>query len=169
MASAILIATEKTLAERVDKLLHEQLSLLPRREIARESLRRYGAIFLVKNLDEAITLANRIAPEHLELQVQDPWELLGRIEHAGAVFLGDYSPEAVGDYFAGPNHVLPTAGTARFASALGVQNFVKKTSVISYSRVAINRDGAGIMRLAELEGLQAHAESVRVRLNDQVG
>lgn len=167
MASAILIATNRDLATRVSRLLHEKLPLLPRQEIARESLARYGAIFLVENLEAAIALANRIAPEHLELQVRDPWIHLGRIEHAGAVFLGDHSPEAIGDYFAGPNHVLPTAGTARFASALGVDNFLKKTSVIAYSRTAINRDGAGIVRLAELEGLQAHAESVRVRLKGQ--
>jgi histidinol dehydrogenase len=170
MASAILITTEKSLAKHVGEFLNKQLVALPRREIARGSLDRYGAAFLVEDLNAAVALANRLAPEHLELQVLDPWALLGRIEHAGAVFLGNYSPEAVGDYFAGPNHVLPTAGTARFASALGVENFLKKTSVISYSKEALNRDGAGIMRLAELEGLQAHAASVRVRLeNDTVG
>jgi histidinol dehydrogenase len=165
MASAILITIDRSLAIRVGEFLHKQLSNLPRREIAKRSLDRYGAAFLVEDIDGAVALANRLAPEHLELQVLDPWALLGRIEHAGAVFLGNYSPEAVGDYFAGPNHVLPTAGTARFASALGVENFLKKTSVISYSREALNRDGTGIVRLAELEGLQAHAASVRVRLD----
>lgn len=115
-------------------------------------------------MEDAIRLSNRIAPEHLELQLRDPWSHLGKIEHAGAVFLGDATPEAVGDYFAGPNHVLPTAGTARFASALGVENFLKRTSVISYSKTALERDGRAIIRMAELEGLGAHAASVRIRL-----
>jgi histidinol dehydrogenase len=164
MASAVLITTDAVLAEKAVDSVRGQLSQLPRRELARESLQRFGAVFLVKSLDEAVRLANRIAPEHLEIQTADPWSLLGKIEHAGAVFLGDSTPEAVGDYYAGPNHVLPTAGTARFASALGVENFLKRTSVISYSREALERDGDAIIRLAELEGLEAHAASVRVRL-----
>ena len=164
MASAVLITTDPVLAEKAVDSVRGQLSQLPRRELARESLQRFGAVFLVKSLDEAVRLANRIAPEHLEIQTVDPWSLLGKIEHAGAVFLGDSTPEAVGDYYAGPNHVLPTAGTARFASALGVENFLKRTSVISYSREALERDGDAIIRLAEREGLEAHAASVRVRL-----
>ena len=166
MASAVLITTSAALAERTRQSLDEQLRQLPRNEIARESLERYGAFFLVADLDAAIGLANRIAPEHLELQVRDPWSCLGKITHAGAVFLGDYTPEAVGDYFAGPNHVLPTAGTARFASALGVDNFLKRTSVIAYSRSALQRDAEAILRLAELEGLEAHAASVRIRMKE---
>jgi histidinol dehydrogenase len=164
MASAVLITTDGLLAEKTAESLHSQLSQLPRNEIARQSLERYGACFLVADLDTGIDLANRIAPEHLELQVQDPWSNLGKIRNAGAVFLGDYTPEAVGDYFAGPNHVLPTAGTARFASALGVENFLRRTSVISYSRTALQRDAAAILRLAEVEGLGAHGASVRIRI-----
>ncbi|MHC1726549.1 MAG: histidinol dehydrogenase [Syntrophobacteraceae bacterium] len=164
MASAICITTEKDLASDTARCLAEQIAVLPRREIAAASLGRYGALFIVGSIDAAIGLANRIAPEHLELHLRDPLPWLGRIENAGAVFIGDHTPEAVGDYFAGPNHVLPTAGAARFASALGVDDFLKKTSVISYSREAFDRDGQSIIRLAELEGLHAHAESVRIRL-----
>jgi histidinol dehydrogenase len=166
MASAVLITTSSSLAKRTRRSLDEQLRQLPRNEIARASLENYGAFFLVADLDAAIALANRIAPEHLELQIRDPWLHLGKIAHAGAVFLGDFTPEAVGDYFAGPNHVLPTAGTARFASALGVDNFLKRTSVIAYSQSALHRDAEAILRLAELEGLEAHAASVRIRMKE---
>jgi len=166
MASGVLITSNRTVAEQTAQCLQRQLNRLPRKTIARESLDRYGAIFLVEDLRTAASLAGRIAPEHLELQVRDPWSLVGKIEHAGAVFLGENTPEAVGDYFAGPNHVLPTAGTARFASALGVEAFLKRTSVISYSRNALERDAEAIVRLAELEGLHAHAASVRIRLKD---
>ena len=166
MASAVLITTSFDLAGRVSQKLQEQLSGLPRSEVAMEALSRYGAIFVVKDLDQAIGLANRIAPEHLELQIEDPWSCIGKVEHAGAVFLGSYTPEAIGDYFAGPNHVLPTAGTARFASALGVENFLKRTSIVSYSRNALERDAGAIIRLAELEGLEAHAASVRIRMTE---
>jgi len=166
MASGVLITPSRKVAEQTVQCLERQLNRLPRKTIARESLDRYGAVFLVEDLDTAASLAGRIAPEHLELQVRDPWSLVGKIEHAGAVFLGENTPEAVGDYFAGPNHVLPTAGTARFASALGVEAFLKRTSVISYSRNALERDAEAIVRLAELEGLHAHAASVRIRLKD---
>jgi histidinol dehydrogenase len=164
MASSVLITTDRLIAEQTLQSLGRQLLHLPRNVIARESLENYGAFFLVSDLYTAIGLANRIAPEHLELQIRDPWSYLGKITHAGAVFLGECTPEAVGDYFAGPNHVLPTAGTARFASALGVENFLKRTSVIAYSRSALERDAHAIQRLAELEGLQAHAASIRVRI-----
>ena len=164
MASSVLITTDAALAERVGEALTAQLERLPRKSIAAEALQRYGAAFLVENLSEALALSNRIAPEHLELMVRNPWDHLGKVEHAGAVFLGEHTPEAVGDYFAGPNHVLPTAGTARFASALGVENFIKKTSVIAYSGEAFQRDAASIVRLAELEGLEAHAASIRIRM-----
>lgn len=164
MASAVLITTSRPLAESALTSLDRQLHQLPRVEIARESLERYGVFFLVEDLDAAMELANRLAPEHLELQVQDSWSHLGTITHAGAVFLGHYTPEAVGDYFAGPNHVLPTAGTVRFASALGVDNFLTRTSVIAYSRAALERDAGAIRQLAEREGLHAHAASVRIRL-----
>jgi histidinol dehydrogenase len=165
MASAVLITTSAALAKDVSRCLEEQLQLLPRADVARQALRQYGALFTVQNLDTALRLANSVAPEHLELQIRDPWPWLGKVQHAGAVFLGTNTPEPVGDYFAGPNHVLPTAGTARFASALGVENFLKRTSVVYYSREAFERDAPAIMRLAELEGLDAHAASVRVRLS----
>ena len=117
-----------------------------------------------KNIDAAIDLANRIAPEHLELQINEPFEFLGRIRNAGAVFLGHYTPEPMGDYIAGPSHVLPTAGTARFASALSVDHFIKTTSVIHYSREAFKREAKDVVRLAEIEALDAHARSIKVRL-----
>jgi len=164
MASAICIATSEALADKVLESLSVQLEKLPRKEIAAASLEQYGAVFVVNDVETAISLANRIAPEHLELHLKEPLPWLGKIENAGAVFIGDCTPEAVGDYFAGPNHVLPTAGTARFASALGVDDFLKKTSVISYSREAFDRDAQSIVRLAELEGLHGHAESVRRRM-----
>jgi histidinol dehydrogenase len=164
MASAICITTEESLARDVALGVSRQLSALSRSATAAASIERHGAVFVVESMDAALSLANRIAPEHLELHLKDPLPWLGRIENAGAVFIGDHSPEPVGDYFAGPNHVLPTAGTSRFASALGVDDFIKKTSVIAYSRAAFDRDADSIIRLAELEGLTAHAESVRIRL-----
>jgi len=124
---------------------------------------------VVRDVAAAIELANRMAPEHLELQLRDPFAHLGAIRNAGAVFLGEYTPEPVGDYVAGPNHVLPTAGTARFASALSVDNFVKRTSLIHYSADALRREAADILRLAEVEGLGAHANSIRVRLSRRPG
>ncbi|HSO59751.1 MAG TPA: histidinol dehydrogenase, partial [Desulfobacterales bacterium] len=133
MASAVLVTTRRELAQAVKAALSRQLAQLARAEIARESIRRFGAAIVVRDVAAAIALANRMAPEHLELQLRDPFAHLGAIRNAGAVFLGEYTPEPVGDYVAGPNHVLPTAGTARFASALSVDNFVKRTSLIHYS------------------------------------
>jgi histidinol dehydrogenase len=164
MASVVLLTPDATLARATSVALAEQLARLPRRQLAEEALAGFGALIVVPDLETAVDLANRIAPEHLELLVSQPYEFLGRIQNAGAVFLGHHSPEAVGDYFAGPNHVLPTAGTARFSSALGVNHFIKKTSLIAYSEKALHRDAQDIIRLAELEGLEAHANSVRIRL-----
>jgi histidinol dehydrogenase len=164
MASALLLTPDAQLAKATAATLEEQLARLPRGEVAEESLAAFGGIVLVSDLDSALALANKIAPEHLELLVEEPFQLLGKIQNAGAAFLGHYSPEPVGDYFAGPSHVLPTAGTARFASGLSVDHFIKKTSVISYSSEALRRDAADIMRLAGLEGLDGHARSVKVRL-----
>jgi histidinol dehydrogenase len=127
------------------------------------SLKSYGALIVVPDLSSAFVLANRIAPEHLELHVEDPMEYLALVRNAGAAFLGAHTPEPVGDYIAGPNHVLPTAGTARFASALSVAHFTKKTSVLYYGKQALKKDMADIIRLAEIEGLSAHAEAVRIR------
>ena len=164
LSSAILVTNSNQIARQVAIELGRQLAELPRRDIATDSLNRYGALLVVRDLADAITLANRIAPEHLELQVDEPFEYVGRIRNAGAVFLGHYTPEPVGDYIAGPNHVLPTAGTARFASALSVDHFLKTSSIIHYSREAFKREAADVMRLAEIEGLEAHARSIKVRL-----
>ena len=164
LSSALLITDSQKLAKAAVKEIKGQLANLPRAEIAGESLARYGAVIVVRNIAVAIEMANRIAPEHLELQTKDPFEIVGKIRNAGAVFLGDYTPEPVGDYIAGPNHVLPTAGTARFASALSVDNFIKKTSLIQYTKKAFQREAPDIIRLAEIEGLGAHAAAIKVRL-----
>jgi len=164
LASAILVTDSKATAKAVAATVDKQLENLARKEIARESLARFGAIMIVPDLDAAIELSNRIAPEHLELQIKDPFAYLGRIRNAGAVFMGNFTPEPVGDYIAGPNHVLPTAGTARFSSALSVDNFIKKTSLIQYSKAALKREARDIIRLAEIEGLGAHANSIKIRL-----
>jgi len=164
LSSAILVTDSGKIARQVAAEVDRQLVALPRRDIAQESLKRFGAVLVVRDLEEAIALGNRIAPEHLELQIDEPFEYVGRIRNAGAVFLGHYTPEPVGDYMAGPNHVLPTAGTARFASALSVDHFVKTSSIIHYSRTAFKREAADVIRLAETEGLDAHARSIKVRL-----
>ena len=163
-ALAMVITTSEQLANEVLKELELQLPQLPRAEIARTALAERGLILLADNLEQAIDLANEIAIEHLELQVAEPWQWLPRIRHAGAIFLGSWTPEAAGDYVAGPNHVLPTMGTARISSALGVETFLKKSSIISYSRQALEADADHIRRLAGLEGLTAHGNSVAVRL-----
>lgn len=164
LSSAILVTDSAKIAGQVAAEVAKQLAKLPRRDIAQQSLKRYGAVLVVNDLESAIVLANRIAPEHLELQIAEPFEYMGRIRNAGAVFLGNYTPEPIGDYLAGPNHVLPTAGTARFASALSVDHFVKTSSIIHYSRAAFKREAADVMRLAEIEGLDAHANSIKARL-----
>jgi histidinol dehydrogenase len=162
-SSALLITDSDPLAEATLEAIKGQLANLPRAEIARESLARYGAVIIVRNTDVAIELANRIAPEHLELQIKEPFEVVSKIRNAGAVFMGNYTPEPVGDYMAGPNHVLPTAGTARFASALSVDHFIKKINLIQYTQKAFRREAPDIIRLAEIEGLGAHAGSIKVR------
>jgi histidinol dehydrogenase len=163
-ASAVCVTVSGKLAEAVAGEVERQLAALPRRETARRALARFGAIFVVASLHEAIDVANTIAPEHLELAVERPERWLRDVRHAGAVFLGSHVPEALGDYVAGPNHVLPTGATARFGSPLGVYDFVKRTSIIGGTRRALGRLGPTVLRLAELEGLEAHARSVRVRL-----
>ena len=165
-ASAILITSSLALADAVAQEVEQQLSSLPRRAIAEESLANYGAIFLVENLPEACRIVNTLAPEHLELLTNDNDGLAERINHAGAVFFGPYSPEALGDYLAGPNHVLPTGRTARFSSALGVHDFVKRTSVIRYSREAFQDVAGSISVLADAEGLVGHARSALVRIRN---
>ena len=163
LASAILVSPERELLEATLAEVERQLSDLPRTEIARAAWETYGAAILVPDLAAGMDLANKIAPEHFELVVREPYLWLGKVRHAGAVFLGRYSPEPVGDYFAGPNHVLPTGGTARFYSPLDVDTFLKKVSVISYSAEALRRDAGHIVHLARREGLEAHARSVEVR------
>ena len=163
-ALALALVTEPELAPAIVAELERQLPELARADIARTALKARGLILEVGGLAEAIELANDIAIEHLELQVAEPWRWLAKIRHAGAIFLGSWTPEAAGDYVAGPNHVLPTMGTARIASALGVETFLKKSSIISYSREALIADGDHIRRLAALEGLTAHGNSVAVRL-----
>jgi len=165
MASAVLLTPSRALAEAVQAEVERQLDALPRRAIAAESVRRHGAILLTASLEEAIAISNRLAPEHLELMVADPLAWLGRIENAGAIFLGPYSAESVGDYYAGPNHVLPTNGTARFFSPLGVDTFLKRSSLIAYSREALLEGAERIMTLARREGLEGHARAIQVRLD----
>jgi histidinol dehydrogenase len=164
LASAVLVTTSLPLAEAVTDALTAQLERLPRKEIAAKALRDYGALLVVPDLDAAISAANAIAPEHLELLVADPFTHIGRLRHAGAIFVGPYTPEPVGDYVAGPNHVLPTAGTARFSSALSVAHFLKKTSLLHYAEDRFRKEAKDIVTLAEIEGLEAHANAVRLRM-----
>jgi histidinol dehydrogenase len=166
-ASAVLVTPSSDLAEAVKEAVEKQLETLPKREIAAASIRDYGAVYVTQDLDEAVDVTNELAPEHLELLTEDAMELVGRIRHAGAIFVGPYSSEPVGDYFAGPNHVLPTNGTARFSSPLSVDDFVKKSSIISYSKQALQKNGASISALARLEGLEAHARAIDIRLEDE--
>ncbi|MEJ2153861.1 MAG: histidinol dehydrogenase [Desulfobacteraceae bacterium] len=165
LASAMLVTDSHDLARSVDKALKQQVSHLDRQDIARQSLEAFGALMVVPDIAKAIELANRIAPEHLELIITEPFSRIGEIRHAGAIFVGPYTPEPVGDYVAGPNHVLPTAGTARFSSALSVDHFIKKTSLIHYAESAFRKEAGDIIRLAETEGLGAHANSVKVRMS----
>jgi histidinol dehydrogenase len=164
MALAILITTSEVLAEKVKRELERQLSSLKRERIAHESLKRRGAILIVKDLDQALDLANRIAPEHLELSLRNPLSLVKGMKHAGAVFLGLHTPEAIGDYLAGPNHILPTAGTARFSSPLGVEDFIKRTNLMRFNQGALRRFEKDVKRFAEWEGLEGHYQSVQVRI-----
>ena len=165
MASSILITPSQDLADAVKVEIENWLVELPRQEIARKSIEERGAIIVTKTMEEAIYLMNQIAPEHLEVATNSPFELLPLVKHAGAIFLGHNTPEAIGDYVAGPNHTLPTGGTAKFYSPLGVENFMKKTSIISFSRKAINEIGEECALIANTEGLTAHEQSVRVRLD----
>ncbi len=167
LAASILITTDEVFGHKVAEELETQLAQLPRAAIARQSIDQFGAIILAPDLATAASFSNRIAPEHLELAVADPFELLLQIRHAGAVFLGHQTPEAAGDYLAGPNHTLPTGGTARFFSPLGTGDFVKKSSLISLSAEGLNSLGDSIIKIAELEGLHAHARSVAIRLGSK--
>ena len=166
MASAILITPSRDIAQRTVGELYRQMKTLSRRDIIQESLDRFGGVIVCENMEEAVDFANELAPEHLEICVDNPFEYIGRLDNAGSVFLGHYSPEPLGDYFAGPNHVLPTGGTARFFSPLSVDDFIKKSSFIYYPRQELERAASDIIRLAETEELTAHANSIRVRVED---
>jgi histidinol dehydrogenase len=163
LASALLITTNRVFGEQVAAEVERQLALLSRETIARASWEKYGAIIVAETLDEVISFSNRIAPEHLELAVADPFAILPQITNAGAIFMGHWTPEAAGDYLAGPNHTLPTGGTARFFSPLSVDDFVKKTSIVYFSEAGLKRLGDDIVRIAGLEGLEAHGKSVLIR------
>ena len=167
MASAVLITTSRTLAEQVQKEIEGFLQVLSRREIIRKSLDNYGCILLAQSVPEAVEAANAFAPEHLEIVMDNAFEVMTAIRHAGAIFIGPYSSEPLGDYFAGPNHVLPTSGTARFFSPLSVDDFVKKSSIIHYSREALEAVHADIEQFARCEQLTAHANSIAVRFEEQ--
>ena len=163
MASAILLTTSENIARATVKEIERQIKFLERQEIIERSLEDYGEIIVCESMDQAIEFANELAPEHLELCVEEPLKYIGMIDNAGSVFLGNWSPEPLGDYFAGPNHVLPTSGTARFFSPLSVDSFVKKSSFIYYTQEQLEKDKDEIITLAETEGLTAHANSIRVR------
>jgi len=166
MAAAILLTPDASLAEAVQAQVEQQLQGHPRRTLTEKAIAHYGAIAVVDSLEQAAELSNGFAPEHLELEVSDPWTLLEAIEHAGAIFLGYATPEAVGDYLAGPNHTLPTSGAARYASALGVETFLKHSSLVQYSDAALAKVSDAIQTLAQTEGLHSHVQSVRYRTQD---
>lgn len=163
LASSITITNSFELAKKVERFIYNHLDNLPKKEIAEKALKNYGGIIVVEDLDKAVEISNSIAPEHLELAVQNPFELLPKIKNAGAIFMGYYTPEAMGDYFAGPNHTLPTGGTAKFSSPLGTYDFFKRSSIISYSRDSFSKHKDHVFRLAISESLDAHALSVKVR------
>jgi histidinol dehydrogenase len=164
LASSILVTTSREFAEKVDAEVERQLANLARKEIARKAIDRFGAIVVVESLRVAAEVSNSIAPEHLELAVEKPFELLALIKNAGAIFLGHFTPESVGDYIAGPNHVLPTGGTARFFSPLSTDSFMKKSSLIFYTREGLDKVGEAVMQIADVEGLEAHGNTIRVRM-----
>jgi histidinol dehydrogenase len=167
LAAAILITTDPALAEQVVREVDSMLVNHPRRTLTEKAIAHYGVVIVVDSLERAAALSNEFAPEHLELEVADPWGLLEKIRHAGAIFLGTDTPEAVGDYLAGPNHTLPTSGAARYASPLGVETFMKSSSLIQYSNTALNKVASAIETLADAEGLPSHRDSVRLRMRSK--
>lgn len=164
LASSILLTTSKNMADAVANEVSRQIKKLKREAIAKKSIDRYGAIIITKDLKEAADISNRIAPEHLELFVKKPFEVLKRIKNAGAIFMGQNTPEALGDYMAGTNHTLPTGGTARFSSPLGVEDFIKRSSVLAFSKKGLKKLGKDVIRFADIEGLEAHGRSVGIRI-----
>ncbi|SES41890.1 histidinol dehydrogenase [Salipaludibacillus aurantiacus] len=166
MSSAVLVTDNKELAEKVSEEVTKQLETLPKKDIAKASIDDYGAVYVAETMEQAVEAVNELAAEHLEVHTEDPWAILPQIRHAGAIFLGENSSEPVGDYFAGPNHVLPTNGTARFSSPLNVEDFTKKSSIISYSKEAVKNNGRKIAAFARLEDLEAHARAVEKRMEE---
>jgi histidinol dehydrogenase len=167
LASAVLVTDSMELAQEVQQQIEQQLALLSRQEIARASIDNNGKIIVADTLDAAIEIANAIAPEHLELCVDNPFDYLDKIRHAGSIFMGKYCPEALGDYLAGPNHTLPTSGTARFSSPLSVDDFVKKSQYTYYTPAALKKVAQDVAYFAETEGLTAHARSAVIRLEEE--
>ena len=165
LASAILLTNSESIAEQTKLELERQMALLERNEIISSSIDNFGAIIVCSDMAQAVDFANELAPEHLEVCCVAPMEYVGKLDNAGSVFLGSYSPEPLGDYFAGPNHVLPTGGTARFFSPLSVDSFIKKSSFIYYTESALRADAEDIIRFADTEGLTAHANSIKVRFD----
>jgi histidinol dehydrogenase len=168
MASSILVTTSSVLAKEVNLELEKQLAKLSRQDICKESLENYGAILVAQDLEEAIDLTNQFAPEHLEVKIDDPFAILGKLKNAGAIFMGEYAAEPIGDYIAGPNHVLPTGGSARFYSPLNIDDFRKKSSIIYYTKAGLEKVKDDAVRIAEVEGLDAHANSIKVRFEEEV-
>lgn len=166
-SAVVCVTPSEKLAEQIQQEVERQIATLPRQEIARAALEEFGAIYVTKTLEEAVDLVNELAPEHLEILVESPFEWVGKIKNAGAIFLGEYSSEPVGDYFAGPNHVLPTNGTARFSSPLNVDDFIKKSSLIYYSKKDLLQNADQIMKFARYEGLEAHARAIQVRVEKE--
>ena len=169
LASSILITNSRRLADKVSKEIERQLSELRRKEIARKSLDNYGALIITKDIKDAVTLSNSIAPEHLEIMTEKPMDLLPMIKNAGAIFLGEWTPETLGDYAAGPNHTLPTGGTARFSSPLGVYDFVKRSSLLSFTKEGFLELAKAVKTIATAEGLEAHGKSITVREDYKTG
>ncbi len=167
LACSILVTDSEDIAREVGVEVEKQLEVLSRSEIAKESIKNYGRIVVTKDIEEAIVLANEIAPEHLELALESPFDYVNKIKNAGAIFMGEYSPEPLGDYFAGPNHTLPTSGTAKFASPLSVDDFIKKSSLIYYTKDALRKVKNHVINVAESEGLTAHANSIKVRFEGE--
>ena len=163
LASSILITTSKDIAEKIKEELYKQLEKLSRKDIAMESIENNGRIIITDTIDEALYISNEIAPEHLEISIKDPFSVLSKIKNAGSIFLGDYTPEALGDYLSGANHVIPTSGTAKFASPLSVDDFIKKSYITYYTKDALSKVKYNVINFAEHESLEAHANSVRVR------
>ncbi len=166
MASPILLATSQTIIDKTNAELKRQSALLPKREIVEQSLKNYGKSILCDSIEECIAFSNAIAPEHLELMIQDPMSVLSLVENAGSVFMGYYTCESIGDYFGGTNHVLPTSGTARFSSALGVDSFIKKSCFLHYTKEALDSYGSYIIKMAQEERLDAHAQAAKVRMEN---